>query len=533
VSKSHQPSLLHAPPHRPCTSVRIDRSTPALAQPHVSSPPSSASSSSLVSTPVELAEPLIHQYADRKAQPVSLQEMLQMGSRPAYLLTAAQWLWAELPVRLAKRLRDLEDLPFGLSKSVEVQSLMALYRASLTGALSIKCPQCSSDEVAFTEMIKGILARHQEIVVDLASGINGGFLRRNCSLTGVGGASLMSNRPANQLFLLQELLEKFNSARIGLRMLMAQHVALHTPQPNMVGVIEINCNPSRIVAQAVEDAQAACRTAYGYTVAPKVNINDVSAKEGGIKNFNYVSAHLRFMVFELLKNAMRATVEHARKKKAMAGGWKPDDGAIPRVELTAQDLPPIQVVIVDGPTDVTIKISDRGGGIKRSELPLVFTYTYSATQKSLSQAQQAAQLQQAQQTHQQHVAQAAAAAEDDTSCSTPPMPPSASTPATAAVASSSSDWQTGANYQPTLNTQRHNFVEAFGLPITRLYGSSHHARMECARQDNVWSSLGWIAHKLDLVVCLCICSALSRRRSATFLAQWTWYGCVSLHQSTR
>ena len=298
--------------------------------------------------------------------------MLTMGSRPEYILTAAQWLWAELPVRLAKRLRDLEDLPFGLTQSVEVQHLISLYQASLRDALSVKSPQCSSDELAFTEVIKSILNRHQQVVIDLASGVNGGFLRSRLAGGGGGGGGGVSgqvassasttgiaSRPANQLFLLQELLDRFNAARIGLRMLMAQHVALHTPQEGMVGVIEVNCNVPRIVAQAIEDAANSCKSTYGYTLVPHVDITDIAAKHGGIKPFSYVPAHLRFMVFELLKNGMRATVEHARKKKAIATGWKESSNEpMPKVEITQTDLPPIKVVIVDGTTDITLKISD-------------------------------------------------------------------------------------------------------------------------------------------------------------------------------
>ena len=392
-----------------------------------------------------------------------------MGSSPKYLLTAAQWLHAELPVRLAKRLRSMEEeLPFGLSKSVEVQRLMSLYRASLTEALSIKCPTNRVEELHFTELIKHILTRHQQVVIDLAAGINTGFLRNRTQ-----GALSTMDRPSNQLFLLQEYLDRFNSARIGLRMLMSQHVALHEQVPGFIGVIEMNCNPSRIVSRAIADASSACKTAYGYTLTPKVEIRDVSEKHGGIKDFHYVSAHLRFMVFELLKNAMRATVEHARRKKAIANGWKPDSGASqPSVEVTEKDLSPIEIVIVDTPTDVTIKISDRGGGIRRSEMPLLFNYIYSAAAKS----QQAKQVAKAQQQHQQFVAQAqAASSNSDGKSQTPPFDSmtAASSPASGSPVDPSAPQGTAADFQPVLNTQLHDFVESFGLPIARLCKSTH------------------------------------------------------------
>jgi pyruvate dehydrogenase kinase 2/3/4 len=427
----------------------------------------------------EITDQLVSAYASRKARPVSLQEMMVMGSNPAYLLTAAQWLWEELPVRLAKRLRDLDDLPFGLSKSVEVQSLAQLYRLSLRDALACPRPQNSADELRFTEQVlKRILVRHQEIVVDLAAGINltSGFLddsqlqpvEDTGSMTeeeggpprSIGREDAFGERPLKQHFILQEFLDNFNAARIGLRLLMAQHVALHNPpRPNFVGVIQRDVDPAAIVARAAEDATAVCKAQWG--VAPAVEVIDQAKKQraaaasaagggetsgGGITNFHYVPAHLRAMLFELLKNAMHATVEHARFKRAasvvpgtapaldhvrLSEGTPPATSSSPSssssatgsalsasspssslppssVSVKALTLPSIRVVIVDGATDVTIKVSDEGGGIRRQDLGRVFTYTYSAVQRS--RAQRRAQQEAAERQHKKMCEAAEAAA---------------------------------------------------------------------------------------------------------------------------
>jgi pyruvate dehydrogenase kinase 2/3/4 len=52
------------------------------------------------------------------------------------------------------------------------------------------------------------------------------------------------------------------------------------------------------------------------------------------------------MLFELLKNSLRAVVERY--------GVENED-----------DFPPIKVIVVEGKEDITIKISDEGGGIPR------------------------------------------------------------------------------------------------------------------------------------------------------------------------
>mgnify|MGYP002718874678 CR=1 FL=1 len=58
--------------------------------------------------------------------------------------------------------------------------------------------------------------------------------------------------------------------------------------------------------------------------------------------------------FELLKNSLRAVVERY--------GVENEDS-----------FPPIKVVVVEGSEDITIKISDEGGGIPRSAIPMIWT----------------------------------------------------------------------------------------------------------------------------------------------------------------
>lgn len=71
--------------------------------------------------------------------------------------------------------------------------------------------------------------------------------------------------------------------------------------------------------------------------------------------------HPQHMMFELLKNSLRAVVE--------------------RYGVENEDhYPTIKVIVVEGQEDITIKISDEGGGIPRSEMPLVWTYMYTTAQ---------------------------------------------------------------------------------------------------------------------------------------------------------
>lgn len=60
------------------------------------------------------------------------------------------------------------------------------------------------------------------------------------------------------------------------------------------------------------------------------------------------------VLFEVLKNSLRAVVEtHG---------------------IDCENYPPVKVIVAEGNEDITIKISDEGGGIPRSALPLVWTF---------------------------------------------------------------------------------------------------------------------------------------------------------------
>ena len=85
--------------------------------------------------------------------------------------------------------------------------------------------------------------------------------------------------------------------------------------------------------------------------------------------FDYIPSHLHHMIFEIMKNSMRATMETMKSQ----GESEPS---------------PINIIISHGENDLTIKvdvrkrgnrqISDMGGGIPRSEMGKVWNYTYTS-----------------------------------------------------------------------------------------------------------------------------------------------------------
>ncbi|TVU37619.1 hypothetical protein EJB05_10944 [Eragrostis curvula] len=285
----------------------------------------------------------IGRWACLKQTGVSLRYMMEFGSRPTErnLLLSAQFLHKELPIRIARRALELEYLPYGLSNKPAILKVRDWYLDSFRDIRYFPEVRNQNDELAFTEMIKMIKVRHNNVVPTIASGVQ----QLN--------QELCSTRKVHPGFdEINQFLDRFYMSRIGIRMLIGQHVALHDPdpEPGVIGLINTRLSPVQIARIACEDARSICLREYGS--APDINIY-------GDPNFTfpYVASHLHLMLFELVKNSLRAVQE--------------------RYMNSDKDVPPVRIIVADGEEDVTIKVSDEGGGIARSGLPKIFTYLYS------------------------------------------------------------------------------------------------------------------------------------------------------------
>jgi len=275
--------------------------------------------------------------------------MLDFGSFPIerQLLVSAQFLHKELPVRLAHRVAELENLPFGLSAKKPVQTVRDWYVESFSELRAFPIVSDMATEEKFTALIRRIMARHNNVVPMIARGVH----ELRAELDAAGGTDL------RQLPEIHQFLDGFYMSRIGIRMLIGQHVALHAPpRDGFIGLICTELAPRAVAEDAIADARSICMRQYGE--APAVEIF------GDPKfTFAYVPGHLHQMMFELVKNSLRAV--HDR--------WEGRQG----------EPPIIRLVIAEGDEDITVKLSDEGGGIARSGLPRIWTYLYSTAKSPL------------------------------------------------------------------------------------------------------------------------------------------------------
>ncbi|KAF8992734.1 mitochondrial pyruvate dehydrogenase [Cyathus striatus] len=296
----------------------------------------------------------IHHFASFPQNCVSLQQMVRFGQNPSpgTLLKASHFLSDELPVRLAHRVKELDELPHNLSAMPSIKKVKNWYAQSfeelITFPVDRKHYSCTNDawppEVKdynkrFTKMLEHIKSRHDPTVTTVAQGVLEWKRSQNARQIGLD---------------IQAWLDRFYMSRIGIRFLIGQHVALNTQQAHedYVGIICTKANIHDIVQEAIENARFVCEEHYAMFKGPPVQL--ICPRD---LTFAYVPGHLSHICFELLKNSLRAVVE--------------------RFGVDKEDhFPPIKVIVVEGKEDITIKISDEGGGIPRSAIPLIWTYMY-------------------------------------------------------------------------------------------------------------------------------------------------------------
>lgn len=434
----------------------------------------------------------IWQYASYPQTSISIRQMVQFGPSPSpgSIFLASQFIVEELPIRLALKVRDLENSPLGLLKMPSTVKVKNWYAQSFEELTSLPKPKI--DEKLYKQLYSSKMGNDHEtfqisdkinenlsILPDSSNlaqeqksnpAVNNVFsddgivIRPHLTNSSLSAANTRSRTesptfgktyfnpcPTNIIWpkevydynklvydalnkikkrhdatvatmaqgvqewktehqlvqvnsAIQTFLDRFYMLRIGIRMLIGQHIALNMSQAlptrqkisnflngsngdpgqnggsksNYVGVICTECNVKEIAEDAIETAKYICEEYYGLFEAPEVQL--IAPQE--LVNFMYVPGHLIHMLFEVLKNSLRATIEfHIPILKQEMLDQNPEL-KVEEIDLNDLKFPAIKVIISEGYEDIAIKVSDEGGGIARSEIPLIWTYLYTTVDKT-------------------------------------------------------------------------------------------------------------------------------------------------------
>ncbi|XP_004702730.1 pyruvate dehydrogenase kinase, isozyme 4 [Echinops telfairi] len=289
----------------------------------------------------------VEHFSRYSPSPLSMKQLLDFGSENACEKTSFAFLRQELPVRLANILKEIDILPDQLINTSSVQLVKSWYIQSLLDLVQFQ-EKSPEDQKALSDFIDTLIKvrnRHHDVVPTMAQGV--------IDYKDVSTVDIVANQN------LQYFLDRFYMNRISTRMLMNQHILIfngsQSGNPSHIGSIDPNCDVVAVIQDAYECSRMLCDQYY--LTSPELKLSQLNGKSPGQPiHIVYVPSHLHHILFELFKNAMRATVETQEHLPA---------------------LTPVEVMVVLGKEDLTIKISDRGGGVPLRVTDRLFSYMYS------------------------------------------------------------------------------------------------------------------------------------------------------------
>ncbi|KAF8926019.1 hypothetical protein BGZ58_000248 [Dissophora ornata] len=289
---------------------------------------------------------ILDPYVNQAVSPITLRQLVFFGRnmQEDKLLKSANYVRTELPVRLAHRIRDFQNLPFIVGTNPHIELVYDLYWQAFEKLSKIPEIKTLEENDAFCEMIKGLLNDHLVVIPQLALGI----------------MESSKHIPPQQV---DKFMNKMLRSRISRRVLAEQHISLTTNfnSPNhmmtdrgYIGIIYTHCRPRDIVERTALLAAETCRQSTGGMEPPKVML------DGNIDaEFSYIPDHIEYILYELLKNSMRFVMQN--------GVLDARTGA----------LPPIQITVCEGTHDIVFRISDKGGGISPEMEAHLWSYSQS------------------------------------------------------------------------------------------------------------------------------------------------------------
>jgi pyruvate dehydrogenase kinase 2/3/4 len=280
----------------------------------------------------ELIEAEITHMSIKEPRPLTLKKILS-HKIPESL---APFLCEEVAVRYATRIKVLEETVPDWCAVRELAVVRKLYAESFK-ELRHADPE---DSKTLREVILGIRKRHVDVVRLI-----------------VAGMSQLRKKKAMEVTDIDRFLNTFVASRIGTEILTTHYLMMTDPSArDSDGIISVHFDPEKVINGVVQKATMLANRVL--RKAPKVIVNFGAEPVRLV----FVQQYFSYILFELLKNSFRATVEKHSGE---------------------QELPPVEIQVSCDENMVGVKISDQGGGIPMANLESVWSYTFTTAHKPL------------------------------------------------------------------------------------------------------------------------------------------------------
>lgn len=297
---------------------------------------------------------------------VDMLRMISMKNSNRIKLTSA-YIYNELPIRLAQRVKDLNDLPYGLSKNHSVNKVREWYLQSFMDIVEYKQPLVIDEMYKFKEVIEKIHDRHASTLTTMSRGIY--ELKKEGLINDITNPTI------------QTFLNRFYTNRTELRILLEQYLSFfvepckttyynknrglhYTNENKEFGIINLECNLIDIINKSIYDVQYICNKNLLDVDTANIITTDINDIKGNrIITLPSLEPYLYFIFFEIIKNSVKAVIEK-REMVCERISYKPS------VKIAINTI---------SSTDIIVKIDDNGIGIKSDDIHKIWYYSFSTS----------------------------------------------------------------------------------------------------------------------------------------------------------
>lgn len=261
-------------------------------------------------------------------------EHLQANSTDKALRVSTRFLRNQVVLRLAHRIKELQQLPYIVGMNPYIHRLYESQLESFTILYNIRAIDSKEQEEEFANILRDVVEKNSDYIDTLKRGIQ----------------QTQKYFKGNKNIFLRNCIQ----SRVSMRTLVEHYLAIREPrqQKGFSGIICNNLEVRLTIKKCTDIVNTMSEQNYGVSV-PFIIDGQVES------SFSFIPAHLEYILIELLKNSVRATIEHHKK-----------------TPLSEEEAPPIRITICKGKREVSIRISDQGGGIPPENLEHIWDYSF-------------------------------------------------------------------------------------------------------------------------------------------------------------
>lgn len=266
-------------------------------------------------------------YFNQQPTPLTLRQLLfyERHCNTERLLKSANYVRTELPIRIAHRIREFQNLPFIVGSNPHISNVYELYWQAFERIRKVPEIKTRQENEAFCQVLSESLDAHLVVIPELARGIS------ECDIDKF--SSMMS----------RDKLDQFMNAtlrsRISRRVLAEHHLVLSKKKESI-----FNLCSSRVVTEKCIGLAKSHAMQYNGHAVPDIKV------EGEDTEFTYVTDHIEYIIYQLLSNSIRHDTHRTAKNQ-------------------------IRVTLCSNETDVLFRISDKSGGMSKSKMENLWSYS--------------------------------------------------------------------------------------------------------------------------------------------------------------